>query len=90
MRSIVGVDRHASARHRKTYAPAHGLRPVAGRIGTTQPFASRRITTWLPLWRSLKNPNRSKARCASAPETRGSLGITGGGNGEHGHHRVAR
>src|SRR5438132_13907811 len=46
--------------------------------GTTQPVvvsgSIRLITTWLPRCRAWTKPNRSKARIACAPETRGSLG----------------
>jgi hypothetical protein len=44
-------------------------------IGTTQPRFPRRIIAWLPLCRLKTNPNRSKARRASLPETSGSLGM---------------
>ena len=59
-------------------------------IGTTQPFDSRRIMTWLPLWRIFANPRRSSARITSAPDTWGSLGMRRFGNREHGDEGMAR
>lgn len=44
-------------------------------IGTTHPLEPRRMTTWLPDWRTLMKPIRSSALMIAAPEMRGSLGM---------------
>lgn len=46
-------------------------------IGTTQPLDSPRMMTWLPDWRTLTKPRRSRALTIAVPEVRGSLGMCG-------------
>src|SRR5580692_914236 len=48
-------------------------------MGMTQPRSPSGViflrTTWLPRWRSTKNPSRFKAFTASVPDTMGSLAM---------------
>ena len=72
---------HKAAVNSSTLTPACSKMPlrvprlISRCIGTTQPRLPRRKITWLPLCRLKTNPNRSKARRASLPETSGSLGM---------------
>lgn len=60
---------------------------ISAWLGTTQPDAPRRITTWLPFWRTTSKPIRCRAAMHSRPVILGSLGMS---DFKRGHQRRSR